>query len=477
MPAVEFIGASRADPDNVAANPARLVNCYREDAGDGKFVVKSVLGMVPFSTITGVFLRALEAVDGEIYAAHAGKLWRLGKDGVATELGAISDSVFTSISSNNGKVTVAAGGNYYVWDGEELTQPEDGAFSEAGSVGFAAQRTLITERGGRRVQWSALTDPSELGGLDFATTESRDDANLRVMPLGGEVWFFKEASIERWISTGTGFAALGGATVDRGLKAYQLLTRIDAGAFFVADNNRAYIAAAGGEMVRVSTTAVETSLSKEDPQTCFRYEDEGHEFCVVTFASRPAWVFDLLTNEWHEREQVNGVWAAKFSAFAFGKWFVADDAGKVSSLERTNRDGADPLIRKMVSRNLSQEGNRFRVARLMLNARVGAGQKSATLDSDTEVLEVEDGALGVADGVLEVSPPMPREVPSIMLRVSGDRGMTWGGPKVRSMGDLGDYDRLMIWRAFGQYRNFAVEVTCSEAIDAPIEASAVVDIA
>lgn len=478
MPTLEFIGAGRADPDNSVANPARLVNCYREDAGDGKFVIKSVLGMVPFATLEGNFIRAMETVNGKLYAAFSGALWHIDDEGTATSIGTIPDSPSTSIAGNNGNVTIVAGGQYYVWDGEEFKAPETGAFAAFGSVGFAAQRTILTESGGRRIQWSGVADPHELGGLDFATTESRDDNNLRVLAIGGEIWFFKEASIERWYPTGTGFEASAGATSDRGLKGYSLLTRIDAGAFFVSDNNKVYLAGAGGEMPLVSTTAVETSIKSEGPISCFRYEDEGHEFCAITFANRPAWVFDVRTQEWHEREGVAGFWPVRFASYAYGKWLVGDDTGAIYSLERTNADDTDPLIRRMVSRNLAVENKRFRVAELTLMARVGAGQVSATLDPDADVLAVTGGALEVeTDGVLEVNPRDPRLTPGVMLRVSGDRGRTWRGPWVRSMGDLGEYDRIINWRSLGQHRNFCIEVSCSEAIDAPFESIAIVEIA
>ncbi len=77
MPTVEFFGQSSRDSDNLAANSARLVNCYREPVASGgrsAAIVKSVPGLATFCDIPAVFSRALAEIEGQLDGAVGGQL-------------------------------------------------------------------------------------------------------------------------------------------------------------------------------------------------------------------------------------------------------------------------------------------------------------------------------------------------------------------------------------------------------------------
>lgn len=433
---VDFLASSSKDPDATWASSSRLINWYREPVGD-KIVLKSVLGTQALATLPGVFCRAMAVIEGLFYIVHGGGLWRVASTGDATLLGAIDDSEQTSISGNNGKVTIVANGKYYVWDGETLSQPEAGAFSDFGSVSFIGQLTVLTERNGRRVQWSAVADPSTLDGLDFATTESRDDDNLRSLPIAGGLWIFKQQSIERWYQEGTEIRALPGGTIDKGLKAFNLLTPLPDGCFFIGTDNKAYLVR-GGQLERASTVPVETSISKENPARVFFYEDEGHEFCVITYPNRPAWVWDIATGEWHERAEGDnlGPWTAAAAVGALGAFYICDNLGNVLLLTRNNMDATGPLVRRAVSATFGS-GERFKVNSLQINGRVG-------------------------------SPA------TVVLRMSRDKGETWGQPRYKSLGAVGEYRTRPIFRGLGQFFDATIELTISDPVDVGLDSAAFV---
>ena len=443
MPApFDFFGQSQQDSDNIQANTARLFNCYLSDAGDGKAVMKSCLGMATFATLTGIACRAMERVDGIIYAVHGGRLWRVSQAGAATNLGAIADSAETTISGNNGKVTICAGGRYYVWDGATLTEPTTGAFANFGSVTFLGQLTVLTEANGRRVQWSEVADPETLNGLSFATTETRDDDNVRAMVFGSELWIFKTRSIERWAQDGAGLYAIPGAVMGRGIKAFGLLTEMDEGGFFIGSDNRAYIVGQGGAMQVVSNAAVQTSIKQDDPQTCFYYQDEGAEFCVITFLNRPAWCFDMSIGAWHERGEAEyGAWTATQAVSAYNNFYVGTTLGAVNILRRNNVDTTGPMIRRAVGRTLDSNGQDFTVSLLQIRGRAGFTSN-----------------------------------PTMMLRVSRDRGATWGAPREVSMGAIGQTDARAIWRMLGRGEYFTPEISMSDPRECPIETVAMIEV-
>ncbi len=455
MPTVEFVGSSRQDADNRIADTSRLVNCYREPAQSARtqFVVKSVLGEEDLVDLPNVFLQEMVSVDEVLYAVTGGELYRVTPAGASTLLGSVNDGD-TTISSNTGNITVAAGGDYYVWDGSSLTTPDTGAFQSVGSVTFLGQYTIVTEAGGRRFQWSGIADPTSFDALHFATKEARDDDILRAVGFRGRLVLFGERSIEIWATSGSGanaFARIPGGVADTGLKSYRLLTEFDQGIFFVGDDGIVYVHD-GQNLTAISSRAVETALELGEPVSCFYYEDEGHKFACIAFEDRPAWCFDFATGEWHERAFGADLdpWPVRACAKA-GDWFSVTRTGEIRKMVRNNQDADGPLVRRMVSNTLHLDGQRFRVAELEVFARVG---KSDLTDNSGD--------------------PRPAYC---WTRFSRDNGQTWGPERWRSLGDVGEYRTRPVWRSCGQYRQCTVELTCSEPAEIPFFASARVRIA
>ncbi len=459
----------------------RLINLYRETVG-GRRVLKGVLGTQAFATVEGHFCRAAGTVNGVLYVVQGGALYSIDADGNETLRGAVEDSPETTISGNNGLVTICAGGKYYTYDpvSGALVQPVTGAFDAFGSVGFMGQYTVLTEKAGRRVQWSVPASAGALDGLDYATTEAADDLNIRGMPVGAEYWIFKDRSIERWYLTGEGFAAIPGATIMRGLKSFRLVTEIPNGAFFVGADGKAYIAM-GGAIQPVSTVGVETDIARGDLRAVLYYRDEGHEMCCIIFGDRPAACYDVATNEWHNRASGDaGPWAADALAYAYGKWVVCDATGGVHELARTSADVGQVLVRRAASTSLFKNGRRFTVPRITFPAKVG--RYGATNDAPVvDVLaqddpEDADAVEVAADALLEIDQVEDDATPKIDLRVSGDHGETWGPWKPLSLGGTGQYTRRVTKRRLGQFRQFAVELRLTVPHDVTLGAAVEVDL-
>lgn len=443
---LEFSGQSARDSNNIQANTSRLVNCYREPVqGGGKtqHVIKSVPGTSAFSSISGVFVRAMEEIGGAVYALCGGSMHKVMPDGSALALGAVIDSEDATVSGNNGNVTVVTGGRYYVWNGTTLVEPATGAFNAFGSVDYVSNYTVLTERDGTKFQWSAVANPASLPGLNFSSADGKDDKIIRGMAIGGAYIVFKAKSQEVWYVTGesgaNAFTRQAGGVTDVGLKAFGLVCKIPGGgAFYVSDDGKARVI---GLPQPVSTAAVETAIAEGKPEKCIATEDEGHTFCAIVFRDRPAWIYDMSTGEWHERAQGAdlGPWRASASVKAWGKWFIGRSGGAVLELGRTNTDGGIVLPRVMVSRTMAMEDRRFVVTELACFPRTGFGA-----------------------GTIE-------------LRVSRDNGHTWGAPKPRSWG-IGDFGKRMAWRALGQFRQMTVELRMTDAIECPINAEGVVNV-
>lgn len=439
MPQVEFVGQSARDSDFGAANPSRLVNLYREvivPGGRAQHAIKSVPGLASFSVLPGVFVRAMETVSGKLFAVGAGRLYEIDGTGGYTDRGAIDPDAFTTIAGNNGNVTVVANGKYYLWNGTAISQPSAGAFSDFGAVEFFGNYTILTEKNGRRFQWSALANPASLPGLNFSTADGKDDNLVRPFALNGALYLFKQTSHEIWYLTGQAnaraLARQAGGVYDIGLKSAGLICRIPGSAFLVGDDGRAHVVAAG--LKPVSTPPVETAIKYSNPQYCFAYEDEGHTFCVITFRDCPAWVYDIASGEWHERAEGANLdpWSASCAVKFGGNWYAGRDDGKILRFARNNADDSGVLVREAVSRTLYQDAARAVINELELFPRQGFSEGQIT------------------------------------LQVSRDNGNTWSAPKVRSTGPVGQYAQRVIWRGLGQARQFTAKIRWTNPHDISI---------
>lgn len=425
---VELVGQSGRDPDNVSANPARLVNVYAERTTEGERVLKSVLGMDFHTQLDGVFVRSMGRVDGVTYAVCGGRLWRINTDGSSTALGDL-DTGSASICGNNGYVCVQAGTRYFVYDPDTdtITEPAAGAFSDIGSVEFFGNYTILTEAGGRRFQWSDLADPTDLPGLNFSTADGKDDNLLRAFAMDGRLYLFKDESTELWYNTGEAgaeaMARVAGGVWDIGLLARNMICRFEGGAFIVGSDNRAHLVSSGG-FQPVSTPPVETAIKLKRPQACLTYADEGHTFLVIIFKDCPAWCYDLATGEWHERaEGVNlGPWNVAASCLLGREWAIGRNDGQISILRRSNSDGPTPLTREITSRTLRMDGVR-------------------TILREFELFPQQGFSAG-----------------TINLHISRDGGSTWSLPKPKPIGGQGEYGRRIMWRQLGQARALTVRI-------------------
>lgn len=451
---VQFVAQSSRMDDNPGLTGERLINLYPEAAASGArspWLLRSVLGYeeTAFGDLDNKVVRAARQVGDKVFVVASGRLYEVDDAGAETDRGAIEDDAATTISDNNGSVTIAAGSNYYVWDGATLSTPGSGAFSDEGSVAFIDQYTVISQKDGRLVEWTPLATPGTRSALNVKTKEGRTDNVVRVVAASGYIYVLGERSTEIWANTGQANAAafqrLPGAVIDQGVKAANLADEFEDQLFMVGEDNVAYVSAGGAFQV-ISTAAVNYALEQETPTNTFFYEDRGHKFWCVRFADRPAWCYDLATGIWHERASGIGAnaWDVVATVFAFGKWLALSRLGEIREMARTNKDGANVLRREATSLPLEQDGEFFSV----------------------DALEFR-----VMNGFSDLG----RDV-AIMAAKSTDGGATFGLERTTNIGRQGQYGLRGRFRSWGTQRQFTARVAMTDAIETPIEASALVEI-
>jgi hypothetical protein len=429
------------------------MNLYAEPMPEGagaSFALKAVPGLGDFADMPGVFVRSLinapryddDGVPSDRLAAISdATLHEVDGAGVVTALGAVPDDERTGLSTNNGAITVTAGGRYFVWTGTALTEPTPGVFDGFGGVEFLGDYTILTERNDRRFCWSALADATDLPALNFATAEARDDAILRPLVIGGNLWLFKGTSIEIWGATGLAGAAAFQrlAVVETGLRDFNLLAGAASGAFFVGNDGIVYLTGGTPSLQPISTPAVNEAIARGEPTHALYYEHRGHKFCVVRFRGRPAFCYDLATGLWHERATgENGAFDATGAARAFGQWHFCGFNGAIRTASGAATDAGETLFRRAVSVPLSMGGKRFLVPEIEVFADMASGA-------------------------------------SLQMRLSRDVGRTWGTWRAASLGALGRYDNRVVFRSNGQARRLMMELRVTDAADVVLWSAAKVE--
>jgi hypothetical protein len=492
MPRVSFVDQSASDDDSIASNPARLLNLYPSPTADAAnsrtaYLLKSVLGQDAQDSI-GAAVRAMGRANGKNWLVGGGKLYEVLGNGQTIERGTVADDANTTIAGNGSLVTVVAGNNYYRWNGTNIAQPTTKTFTNVGSHCYVGSYTVITEKDGKRFQWSAVGNADSLNALHFASADKVDDNILRAVEFRGNLLLFCTTSTEIWSIAPDADATARFQYADitnTGLKAFNLLVRFDDALFFIGTDERAYIFGQGV----VSNTAVETSIAQSTPTHCFYYEDEGHKFAVIRFSDRPAWVYDLTTGLWHERSETagHGPWRATCSVrntdtivpsdfgadfgTDFGSepanfaWLVGNTAGDVLAMARTNRDLAAPLHRRAIARSIYLGDRKFSIAKLELVGRMG---DHLVNEAEEFVLALGPGEvldLGGDDVLLIGSVPVGERDASVDLYESLDGGRTWRGPKSRSMGRQTDYQKRMTWHQRGQAQQYTARFDLSDPAD------------
>ena len=133
MPRVEFVGQSASDDDNIAANPSRLLNLYREPViseGRTRYVLKSVLGQESKADAGTEPIRAMGRANDLNWLVTDGDLYEVASDGSLTNRATVADDANTTIAGNYTDVTVVANNNYYLWNGTTVSQPTTKTFTD-----------------------------------------------------------------------------------------------------------------------------------------------------------------------------------------------------------------------------------------------------------------------------------------------------------------------------------------------------------
>jgi len=421
-------------------SPARLVNVYAQATVSGKGPVElmGVPGIVAFAQLGTGPGRGLFVMRGSLYAVSGDGFYRITEDGVVTRLGDLPGS---------GKLTFAGNGteivfdNKYIYTSGEVAPITDEDLPALTAVDYVDGYVVYAESGTGRWGCSELYNGAVYPPLNFATAESHPDDIVGLKVDHRQVLLFGQQTTEIWWNEGLSgfpFSRLSGGVLEYGCLARLGIAKQDNSVFWLA-HDRTIRRLAEQTPVRVSQHGVEekiASYSRVDDCEAFPFTWNGHLFVVFRFPEAGAtWVFDITTNEWHERSTYGqSHWLISDSVECFGRVFVQSSVtGAIGYLSDTNYTEFGGILRREWTYPQVYETNRRLFhSQLELVARTGDAPSN--------------------------------QVPHVLLEVSNDGGNTWASMPARELGRTGQYAHRVRWNRLGSAVDRVYRMSVDDAL-------------
>lgn len=443
---------------NKDVSSQRLLNMYAEEMPDdskNSVSLYNTEGCKPLLSIA----KKLNITDAPIYGLHymnpylyvfAGiNVYRVDSDLNVVDLGNIGATNGIIRTADNGTqiLAVKPNGDGYIITSSTITYISDEDFPSASDVTFNSQYFVVTQKNSGRFYWSALLDGTDWSALAYATQESNPDNVVGIIENKGDLWIFGDKTTEIWTPSGNPdlpFSRIGSGILNIGCKATHSIAKDKHGVYWLGDDLQVHFSS-GYAPQRISTHDLERELAEDYAINdvinayAFTYSHNGHDFYVLTIPNAKTWVFDIITEVWHERKTTGqNTWLASSLANAFNKNIVGDSQTSNLYVLDNNYfyDGDKRIDREMVFPPIFLQDSRLIIDKLYLDINT-----SPTTDLKAK--------------------------PQIMLSWSDDGGNLWSSEHWREFGKTGDYRKRVIWRNLGQTREriFKLKVTDSVKVE------------
>jgi hypothetical protein len=386
--------------------------------------------------------RGAHAMDGIPYFVNGGYLYSLDSAYTVTQIGAISGTGRVSMADNGTQLMILVpGGTGYIYTvAGGLSTISDGDFSASGNPlhvvfidGYFAATT-------DEKKWiiSALNDGTSWNALDFGSAESDPDGAVAPVVAQNMAFIAGSRTTEGYQNVGgVGFPfQRSGVFLDKGC--FAPFSIVNSGGTFAMvgggkNESPAIWLYSGNNFKKISHTAIDAYLSSLSADVIygsfgFSYASGGGYFIGFTFEGATTFVYDLSSGAWHERrsrvEEVDSRWRVNSIVEAYGKTLVGDSYdGRIGILDEDvyGEYGGD-IIRTFTTQVFDDAGDPFALSKVELTVESGVG--NATVPN-----------------------------PTMAMSCSRD-GKTFNYERVRSIGAIGEYDRLGIWRGVGRFPRF-----------------------
>ena len=385
-----------------------------------------------------------------------------------------TDSVSMASSGTEVFIATNAGSGYIVTIATDtIAQIVDADFPGARQVTYLNGRFVFCTCRDQKVWCTDLLAGGSIDPLNFASAEKSPDPVIGVAASNGELWVFGTQTTEVWRDTGgAGFPyePIQGVNINTGCVSGFTVVKVDESLFWLGQdiNGRCVVYRSNGYSAqRVSNHSIEWQIqdytlsgppwvqTNEEPWA-LSYQQQGHLFYILTFPNQGTWVYDVVTQEWHERTasvSLGGPYRAR------GVAVFPTPSGVLTLVGDSRRDVIYSLDLDVYNDFYSSDGvtvtyddvewiRTWRALAPGMNNLKRTAHHSLQVDCET----------GVGDGSVTN--------PTMTLKWSDDGGHSFTTGVSKNMGINGDYSVRVIWRRLGMTRKLRDRVYHLSGTDA-----------
>lgn len=363
-----------------------------------------------------------------------------------TVLGTVSGAGRVSMADNGTQLMIVTNvGDGYIFNesaGTPFVQITDVDFTTTNGIPqvvvYIDSFFLVTTNS-KKFKISSLNDGLTWNALDFGTAEADPDDIVAPHVHQNQLYIFGSETFERFQNIGGAafpFQRVSGGVINKGL--FAKFSIIETSGAFVwlgggVNESPAIWQSTGGEPQKISTTAIENAIQKfSDIEITnvftWSYAETGAYFIGFNFPGT-TFVYDLVTSRWHERRSLinNSLAPYRVNSMtkAYGRILVGDSQdGRIGEIAKVNDEYGANIFRRFSTQPFSNQNMAFFNGSVELTIESGVGNAT---------------------------------VPNPQIRMDfSDDGKTFGTPRSRSMGKVGEFFRRCIWRRLGRIPRFRV---------------------
>lgn len=318
---------------------------------------------------------------------------------------------------------------------------------------------LILNEPGSPNWYSTLSQQIAFNALDFGTKTAWPDNVTTVVAIEREAWIFGPYKSEVWANAGTipfTFNILQGVIIEHGCGAVYSPATIDTSVFWLNQTRE------GARMVmksdqhiarRISTNAIDKELltyPRVDDAIGVTYQYRGHNFYKIHFPTADrTWGYDLSTEQWHEDAffDTNGV------QHRSKVLYVVEAYNRLLGLGWN-----DGTLYELDQNTFTDDGIPIQFIRSMPHILDGDDFSRETLWR--VMADMESGYYpGIELPVQSTGPFVNVPSPMVSLRISWDRGESFGDYLTEFLGQSGAAETLIQWSRLGYGSDLVIEIS------------------
>lgn len=283
-----------------------------------------------------------------------------------------------------------------------------------------------------------------LDALDFASKEANPDNIQGVIASNRQLWLIGDKTTEVWGNAGASsfpFVRVSGAVHEIGCSNHHTIAKISNSIFFLGDDGSVY-QSNGYSLNPISTETIEYLFNRESIRLAdaFTYEENGHDFYVLSINNQQTFVYDTKTTLWHNRA-TNGL----------GRWGIKDIKECSALLTNVGIDSRSGKVYK-VNTDITTEDEEI-ITRTLY---------SVPLHNGVDYVTMSELQIDMVTGAVDEEAKEEGQIPVLKLQFSDDGGGTWSNIKEASIGNLNEYNHRVIFRRLGRFRERTIKITFQE---------------